>query len=318
MTEQILKKYDIGTVKSSDFIRHNENLIYKVETDKGAYVLRIHENAADISTDLIKGVSDTVSETESEMALLYELSERGADVQRPVRNTDGELVTRIDDKIAALLEWAEGEGCENIVLSPEQAFSLGETVGRLRVLLAGYDLSDRIGYGLPLIGRLSSELEKISGGSLISDSNIETMKAVLSACKNAFDGAKTGYVHGDLGRSNFLLAPNGGFTLIDHSMSGSCILEYDLASLCMHFEREGSAFIERAIAGYESMIGTSADRMMIQLCECCQTVMFIVSQYDRISSQPWFSEAVGYWCGGIMRDTLRGKKYIGDIGLYTS
>ena len=313
----ISEYYDLGEISKVEFIRQNENKVYRVDSGRGSFVLRVHEKVQSVNTVIIKGTLDSDTLTESELTLLETIADSGKVlVQRPVRNQEGGLVSRIGGQAVTVLKWIEGESFADIELTGELMFRLGQVIAELHRSPAGCDLSGRPDYGEPLINRLRGALDTALAEGHINAGQRETMCGVLAKMSKVLAGADTGYVHADLGRSNFILTDSGEIAVIDHSMSGRCAREFDIASLLMHFEQAGQEMAGKLVEGYRS-VGGDVDMGLVQLCEAYQIVMFIASQHEVIFSQPWFGEALDFWCSGIMKRSIHHQKYEGEIGLYS-
>lgn len=113
LAQMALSQYDLEKPKAA-FLRHNENLTFRVagRNDEQVYLLRLHSPA--MSNFPIEFRYRTA--IESELCWLEALS-IGSDinVQHPVRNVHGELVTMITDEFSGqiipctLLQWIEGD-----------------------------------------------------------------------------------------------------------------------------------------------------------------------------------------------------------------
>ncbi|WCF06565.1 hypothetical protein NDS46_19690 [Paenibacillus thiaminolyticus] len=123
------------------FIRHNENLTYKITDQSGSsYLLRVHKP---VHAEL-HGLQHSKAGLTGEMELLQALGEHTAlNVQKPVRNREGEFVSRISDGEdfihCTLLHWLEGRDSQpDDFASREAALRYGRQVGMLHRFTSGY------------------------------------------------------------------------------------------------------------------------------------------------------------------------------------
>lgn len=119
-----------------EFIRHNENITFKVinKVDDKEYLLRIHKPIS----EGLSGIQHTRDGLQSEMVFLQAIAQKNIlQVQKPVENQEGELVTEYDSDelgptLATLLEWIEGSTLTLNEDNIEQIiFNLGENLAIL-------------------------------------------------------------------------------------------------------------------------------------------------------------------------------------------
>mgnify|MGYP001114264898 CR=1 FL=1 len=94
------------------FLQHSDTVTFKVTSGASTYLLRIHRPI----TEAMGGHGLDENAVRSELQWLEALNEQtDAPVQRPVRNLDGELVTRVKLDAAGetyhctVLSWLEGQ-----------------------------------------------------------------------------------------------------------------------------------------------------------------------------------------------------------------
>ena len=99
LLQEALAHYEFREPRA-EFIRHNENATYKL-TDAitlNQYVLRIHQSSDSFSLEVFGLQQHRAELLESEMQILLRIGAyTDIPVQRPVRNRDGQLVTRLGD-----------------------------------------------------------------------------------------------------------------------------------------------------------------------------------------------------------------------------
>lgn len=316
---EVIGQYDL-TVNKTTLIRHNENKVYKLITNKEKYVLRIHENQQNINLNALVGTMDKYRLITDEMEILEFLFVNYSDkMQKPIRNNDGNWVTRLaDGRLATIITWVNGEGLDKVACDESIFCLLGRSLNDMHAALAKLKLNYRIDYGENLIGRLDNELKTAFEQKHISRHQYHSLAAVLVKIINALQNCTNQQiVHADLGKSNFILTTDKTALIpIDFSMSGLCIPEYDLASIALHYEKSGEKDI--IISEYKKYSKNAVNDELIQLCICYQIVMFIACQHNNVWKQPWFSDAVDYWCNGIIKNSLEQTLYSEEIGLYQS
>lgn len=318
---EIIHLYELGEIHDIKLIRQNENLVYKVTSSNGCYVLRIHESASAVNIDFIKNGLDSVASLNSELEILEYLSQHSfAMIQRPIRNKKSNLLTHYNDQMISVLKWIDGESVENIVFDEHSLFEIGVVIGKIHKNLKNHSIEPRINYGVALIQSIDCELNNALKLGHIDLAQHGCMKEILDKIKVVFSDAErdgnTQFVHADLGKSNIIRTNKGELLPIDFSMSGKCISEYDLASAYLHFEKDRQGKRNSLLDGYRTVYEGNIDEMKIQLCICYQIVIFITCQHNSIFSQPWFHDALNYWCNGVMKNTLAGKSNQDMIGIY--
>ena len=93
-----------------DFIRHNENITYRVTDAAGSYLMRIHQPVEGFSLGIHRRERAVEEYVRNEMELIeYVGGEGRVTVQKPVGNRSGELVTLLADGTpVTVLEWVPG------------------------------------------------------------------------------------------------------------------------------------------------------------------------------------------------------------------
>ncbi|MDF2672285.1 MAG: hypothetical protein K0R09_550 [Clostridiales bacterium] len=129
LAKDILLKYGIENA-SLTLLRHNENMIWKVELLEGLrYVLRIHIPADGLA------LIHCADWLESEMMFLSELNENSdINVQQPIKTKYGQYVIHLPsyEGFATLLSWLPGvtfNQMEDIAI--HDAFLVGELIAKI-------------------------------------------------------------------------------------------------------------------------------------------------------------------------------------------
>jgi len=314
MEQQMLREYNIE-VRELKLLRHNENMTYHVSATEGEYVLRIHKSVETMNLSMLLGDSKPVELIEEEMNLLDILCQNSMGTQRPVKNRQGQFVTKIGDTCATLLEWVSGTCIEKQNLKEETAFQIGSMVAKMHQCFVEYKGVKRYSYGTDLVERMQYVYDTVLLSGETDKDLLKIIGQMLDKIMEVLEqsGAEMVLVHNDLGESNLLLQENS-VVPIDFSMSGKGIREMDLASLFIHFEAVNLK--EAILKGYESVAGNILQKERIDVCVGYQLLIFIFSQYHAICNQGWFGEALHYWCEEVFAKILEGEKIADEIGLY--
>ncbi|MFD1178459.1 phosphotransferase enzyme family protein [Paenibacillus puldeungensis] len=242
LAKQVIKSYFL-TDPQLKFLRHNENITYKVTdgTDQKSYLLRIHTPAS----EGFAGVQNTLQGIQSEMILLRELNNnKSLCVQKPIANSCGEYVTiyythECDTPyFATLLSWIEGA---TLTLKEENgseiAFAIGETLAtfhetsRRRMPIQNLI---RPMYDAERIDVAISELQVGVELNLYSRGQYQTIQEVLELVKGQLreldkQENSWGLIHADLQLGNIIMHESRP-CLIDFSLSGYGYDLFDVGS----------------------------------------------------------------------------------------
>lgn len=316
MEQEILKEYSLN-VQEVKLLRHNENMTYKVLAEEGEYVLRIHQTVEGMRLSMLMGELSQEELISGEMQLLECLCQKtDLGIQRPVRNREGQLVTKKDGICATLLEWAPGECVNKQTMDVKQAYKIGAMVAEIHNAAKLTGNIRRYSYGVDMVERMQKVCDTIAQKKEMELPIFLTIQKVLHKINELLEARDKEFVmiHNDLGESN-LLCSDQGIIPIDFSLSGTCIREMDLASLFLHFEDK--AIREAILQGYNNKTDCPASIAQIDICLGYHLLIFILSQYEMISNQGWFAEALHYWDEEVFQKILRGERIEGKIGLYS-
>lgn len=223
------------------FLRHNENLTYKVEAPGHgkAYALRMHEPR---HSGFGRHGRDWKM-VRSELRWMEAVQrDTGLTIPRPLRNLDGQLVTRLDrgdekpPLNCSMLTWLDGKPPAEEGLSFEQAEQLGFLLARLHnhtrqwQLPADFSRPRRDSdYFKGMFQRLGRSVDE----GLISRDDYHILGEVIEkVCEmlkaESGNGPFYGLIHADVINSNLLLH-EGELRLLDFSFSCFAPYTYDLA-----------------------------------------------------------------------------------------
>ena len=316
MEQEILKEYRLN-VQEVNLLRHNENMTYKVLAEEGEYVLRIHQTVEGMSLSMLMGELSQEALIDGEMQLLECLCQKtDLGIQRPVRNKEGQLVTKKNGVCATLLQWIPGECINKQAMDAKQAYKIGAMVAEIHNAVKNDGNMCRYSYGVDMLERMQKVYDTILQNGVPNEGIFTTIQIVIEKIKELMMTNKEQFVviHNDLGESN-LLCSDKGIIPIDFSLSGACIREMDLASLFLHFEEK--EIKDTILQGYNSKADCPSNVEQIDICLGYQLLIFILSQYEMISNQGWFTEALHYWNEEVFQRIIKGERIEQEIGLYS-
>lgn len=313
MLEQALDAYGLGGADAR-LLRHNENMTYRVERDGRRRLLRIHRPADGFDLGVLRSATPAPAMIGDEMRLLALLAKTPASrTQRPVRNRDGEMVTLLDGGVpATLLEWVEGATLDAAPLTEATAFAMGTASGGLQPRLASLRLEHRYRYGEAMLGRMADVCAQAAARGLFEPEDARVLEETLRYIRSFFERSPRPrtLVHADLSLSN-LLDCGGVIVPIDFSLSGYCLPEMDVASLCGHF---GDPALRRAVVrGWLEASGLALDGAAVDVCFCFQILLFVACQHERYAHEAWFAARMAAWREEYFRPLCAGGRLFPDL-----
>lgn len=307
MTERIqeaLRYYPIDQPQI-EFIRHNENVTYKV-TDLATgkmFVVRIHQPNINFSLELLGIQQHSAAALQSELDLIETLAlHTDIAMQVPLANRDGSYVTTLADGTpATVLSWVDGETIEQAEITSDILCSIGWMVGKMHAHFSetahqrGYS---RYAYDQTLVDRIRHKVDDLLNRKLLAEPHYSVLQSALVEIRvrmTELDGdtGSYGLVHADLAKSNLILH-HGGIVPIDFSLSGYSHFYMDIGSLYAHFTRPDEQALLKGC--YERITGRRLDPHYIEPFVALQVLLFLISSYERIHQLDWFTAALDRWC----------------------
>ncbi|MBE5867139.1 MAG: hypothetical protein E7292_13295 [Lachnospiraceae bacterium] len=226
------------------------------------------------------------------------------------------MVTKKDGICATLLEWAPGECVNKQAMDVNQAYKIGAMVAEIHNAAKLTGNIRRYSYGTDMVERMQKVCDTILQKAGAEKQIFANVQKVLDKIKELLRarGSEFVMIHNDLGESN-LLCSDQEIIPIDFSLSGACICEMDLASLFLHFEKK--EIKDAIVQGYNSKANSPANGEYIDICLGYQLLIFILSKYEMICNQGWFTEALHYWDEEVFQKIVRGERIEQKIGLYS-
>jgi len=210
-----LLNYDVGQLKQKTQIAEGiENTNYRVDTEKGRFILTLFEKRIDEET------------LPFFMALTTHLSSQGLPVAAPIENSDGQSIARLAGRPAALIEFLDGR--PHMAPGLADCSALGSMLALLHknvVEIAGARPNPLSLSGwLKLADSCRKDADRFKVGLAAEiDAELEFLKA------NWPTALPRGIIHGDLFPDNVLFDGSRISGVIDFYFSCTDFFAYDLA-----------------------------------------------------------------------------------------
>lgn len=325
--EEALEHYDIK-INKVEFIRHNENMTYKLFGQDKEYVLRIHKPVDGFSLGILQGDLGAFHYLESEMILIdYAYRNMETPIQKPVKNKSGEFVSCLcDGTPVSVLEWVSGNTLEKITITETMAQATGEMIARLHQCFKTLDVSsthnrfsqtlkhdiNRYAYDQDLLILIEKELYKTQIKGQIKKDKVDKMKTVLLLIKKRMDEldaleGMSGIIHADLSSSNVVFAENQ-LVPIDFSLSGYGHYYMDLGILISQYKDK--RIRKRIKDGYEKIMRCEVAIPYIEGFFILGVLLFIACQHDKIHKLDWFEGALERWEKTLFDPFIHGINFV--------
>lgn len=201
MLEKIWANYDFKHPEA-EFIRHNENMTYRVKDDAGQYLLRIHKAADGLNLSQGCGNLSRQALIEREIELLCSLHSAAYITTRyPIRNSSGEYLTDLGDGVwATVLSWLEGEDLKDTPVTEGLAYGIGQAIGKMHIALSQIPCPDRYCYDGAFVDQIAADIHSAYELKHISEDNYRVMGEALSRIRQMLERERQKYIyaHGDL------------------------------------------------------------------------------------------------------------------------
>ena len=316
MINEALKLYNFQNPKTT-FLRHNENMTYKVCDDFGCYVLRIHKPIDGFNLGLLRLGKEQKDYIYGEIKLLEYLSDNSKlGTQKVIKNLANQSVSELEHGIlVTVLEWIDGTTLDNIDISEETAFKVGVMIAALHNSMIGVQLPNRYQYNNMLITEMLSEVRVALEKGHFTDKQAEIVNKTLLFIRGYIQQNESSQIltHSDLSKSNLVFS-NDRIIPIDLSLAGYALPEMDIASAYCHFNNQShqNAIFE----GYISTSKLEPNHLGIKVFMCLQILLFVICQHDKVFSESWFSGKTDEWCEQYFKPLITGDNVPYETGLY--
>jgi len=217
--QEFLGHYDAGVLKRFSGIAQGvENTNYKIETDKGSFILTLYEKRVD-QADL-----------PFFFAFTAHLAAHGIECPETLRGQDGALTRSIAGKSAALITYLCGKDVQAAEITPTHCREIGLCLAQMHEASLSFQQSHE--NSLSLAG-----WKKLAGLTAEKADTVESGLAQLIADEISFlddywpapESLPRAVIHADLFPDNVLFADGKVSGVIDFYFSCSDFLAYDLA-----------------------------------------------------------------------------------------
>ncbi|MEA4832685.1 MAG: GNAT family N-acetyltransferase [Oscillospiraceae bacterium] len=302
---EALGQYGLANA-DTELIRHNENMTFQVD---GKYLLRIHKHKDGFTTDPIYEGFDRIQLYQSELSLISHLKLFKMNVQTPVQNLNGELVTKLSDGITAtMLTWIEGHTIDKSELFPPLCRKIGEMTAKLHQAARSFQKIPALRYDGALCGRLKRKLNELAAVGAVDRNSCEIMAAALDKITELLQQSEDDFipVHSDLSLSNMLLT-EAGVATIDFSLFGYCHPMMDISAL---FCCIGGIINRRAITEGYITAGETIDSMALGYTFALNVLLGIILHCESWTEEDWFAGKLSGWCKDIFIPLTQDKAII--------
>lgn len=228
-----------------ELIRKGFNDHYRVRCASGEHILRLYVEGKYYAPD--------EEHFRFELGLLEHLKADGVPVAAPLRRTDGDVIGRIEGRLASLFEVAPGEQMRGREWDLATATAFGEATSRLHASAAGYR-SALPRYTLDLTYLRDEPVQLI--GKLLARTGRPKLEDPLGLLRS-FDAVDDlgrelpafGIIHADLHGGNIHVDDEGRVTVFDFDHCAYGWRAYDLATVRMGTD---SAIWESFLGGYRA------------------------------------------------------------------
>lgn len=312
VTEQILiqalKLYSF-TQPRAEFIRHNENITYKITDVEKEYVLRVHRPIEGFSTGILGMEISQIELIQSELDIIMDLGENtDLPMQKSVYGTNGSLVQVLADGTpVTLLEWVSGQTVDSIELSPYILVDSGKLMAQMHSFFQDNIKPPkhyvRYCYNQTILPKITERIENAAHIEIITPRQTNAIVKALREIRKRFDELDSLYekqiVHADLMKGNVIIGAGGQLTPIDFSLCGYSHFYMDIGTIYgLSHDDVGRKNI---ILGYKSVRNSEINPRYIEPYFALGVLLFIACQYERARDWDWFPGNMKRWCGDIFQ-----------------
>lgn len=285
-----------------EFIRHNENMTYKITDGLNKFVLRIHLPKEGFDLSLFS--KDRVRETVS--LLLYMNKNSDMLLQKPVKNKIGEYVTVLSNhELITVLSWIEGETL-NKETAELRAFDIAYMATKLHKAMKGFK-GNLPQYDEEMVDNLICQIKDAVYLHHISDEQgnicISMLYLIRKTILKLKDSDDYGVIHADLGYGN-LIDSEGILVPIDFSLAGYGAYAQECGMIASNYNNDKDLvkILEGVRQGNEIISKKDAEIFL-----AFSVLLFIGAQHNRNFQEEWFIDGMRRWTENIFSPLLENQ-----------
>lgn len=299
---------------TAEFIRHNENITYKITDIDKKYVLRIHKPVIGYSLDIFN-MNDYGKLIDSELSIIESFKSNGLLVQTPIKGKNGNFIQYLNDNTAvSLLEWIEGDTIDNVEMTPIILYEIGKTVATMYAFFIENSSNQyyRYNYDQKLLVSVKHKMLLANQNKTITNEQLNLINDTLDEISKRFDELDNKFkkiiVHADLSKSNMIITADGSIVPIDFSLNGYSHFYMDIGGLFATFTNIEER--KHLIDGYKVIRNVEINPYYIEPYFALQVLLFIACQYEKATHWDWFEKAMKRWCKEIFEPIITQKRFI--------
>lgn len=274
-----LARYDAGTLVAYKGIAEGvENTNYLVQTSKARFILTLYEKRV------------ATGDLPFFLGLMEHVCERGVSCPRPVHAKDGQVLSQLAGRTAAMVTFLDGFSVKKP--RADHCHKLGRALAELHLAAGSFNQSRRNALGeagwRPLFEKFRSRADEITPGlqSLIDNE----LTALYASWPSTLP---TGVIHADLFPDNVFFLGDSLSGLIDFYFACNDALAYDVA-ICLNawcFEPDGAFNLTKGRALLEGYDGvrrlTTEERVSMPILARGAAMRFLLTRsYDWLNRPP--------------------------------
>lgn len=306
--KEALSHYNIDPESEVTFLRHNENMTFRIGTD---YLLQIHEPVEGFHTQFIYEGADRMAVYETELRFQAYLKKQGMIIREPVENCSGQWITRLNNGVTATVsKWIEGESLDKLELNDDHCYQIGALTADLHKCAKGFWGFPAIAYDERQCERIREKIRERQEGSGLNPACFITMQCACDAAGSSLGKLHNDFLmlHADLSLSNILITKSG-LAAIDFSLFGLGHPMFDLATL---FGNINGLHCRQKIAEGYSDAGGIFDYEALDACFVLTILGGITIHFEQWSKQDWFEGRMGRWCRESFEPFSAGERLFAD------
>ena len=245
--KEFFSKYNLGNlIKYKEIKEGIENTNYFILTEKGKFILTLYEKRVD-EKDLPFFIG-----------LMRNLYDKNFPSPEPIINKNGNYISEISERKAAVVSFLEGEAKKN--LSPNDCFEVGKNAANLHLITKSLTGKRKNKLSIKswreIFNKIKNDCSKIHPNlSVVIEKNLDEIE------KKWPKNLPSGIIHADLFPDNIFFKNNKLSGIIDFYFSCNDFFAFEIAvclnALCFEGEKENLSFnvtkAKKFIDGYSSL-----------------------------------------------------------------